>query len=247
MPYIFLSPSTQEWNPYATSGNEEEYMNYLADRMEPFLRASGIAFDRNDREKNVAGAIADSNAGNYDVHLALHSNAAGGNFAGKIRGVDAYYSPSSKSSEDLATIIANNIQNIYPLPGKTAAVPTTSLGEVTRTKATSVLAELGYHDNVLDEQWLKANLTPIARNLTQSLTDYFGIPFIEPTAVRTGVVKTDSGGLNVRNYPSSKGVIIGSIPNGGNVTIYGEYNDWYVIRYQGLTGYANKNFINVNK
>lgn len=246
MPYIFLSPSTQEWNPYATAGNEQEFMNYLADRMEPFLRASGIAFDRNDPDRNVAGAIADSNAGRYDAHLALHSNAAGGNYAGKIRGVDAYYSPSSSSSEDLATVIANNIQSIYPLPGKTAAVPTTTLGEVTQTKATSVLVELGYHDNPLDEAWLKSNLTPIARNLTQSLTDYFGIPFIEPTAVRSGIVTTDGSGLNVRSYPSATGSIVGSVPNGGNVTIYGEYNDWYVIRYGKLTGYVAKPFVTIN-
>ena len=43
MPKVFLSPSTQEWNQYATSGNEELYMNLLADRMEPYLRSSGIS------------------------------------------------------------------------------------------------------------------------------------------------------------------------------------------------------------
>ena len=33
MPKVFLSPSTQEWNPYAGSenGNEELYMNLIAD------------------------------------------------------------------------------------------------------------------------------------------------------------------------------------------------------------------------
>ena len=38
MPKVFLSPSTQEWNQYATDGNEELYMNLLADRIEPYLR-----------------------------------------------------------------------------------------------------------------------------------------------------------------------------------------------------------------
>ena len=42
MPYLFLSPSTQEFNPYITSGNEQYWMNLLADRMEPYLLASGI-------------------------------------------------------------------------------------------------------------------------------------------------------------------------------------------------------------
>lgn len=76
MPNVFLSPSTQEWNPYVNGGSEEFYMNQIADRMEPYLRSSGISYTRNDPNRNAAGAIADSNDGSYDVHLALHSNAA---------------------------------------------------------------------------------------------------------------------------------------------------------------------------
>ena len=44
MPNIYLSPSTQEFNPYAGGGNEEQYMNLIADAMEPYLAASGIRF-----------------------------------------------------------------------------------------------------------------------------------------------------------------------------------------------------------
>ena len=44
MPNVFLSPSTQEWNPYVNGGNEEFYMNQIADRMEPYLRSSGISY-----------------------------------------------------------------------------------------------------------------------------------------------------------------------------------------------------------
>ena len=44
MPNVFLSPSTQEWNKYATEGNEEQYMNLLADLMEPYLLSSGAAY-----------------------------------------------------------------------------------------------------------------------------------------------------------------------------------------------------------
>ena len=43
MPIIFLSPSTQEYNAYVNDlGTEEEWMNHLADAMEPILFASGI-------------------------------------------------------------------------------------------------------------------------------------------------------------------------------------------------------------
>lgn len=244
MPKIFLSPSTQEWNQYVTGGNEEEYMNLLADRMEPYLRSSGITYVRNDPSRNVVGAISDSNAGNFDVHLALHSNAAPERLAGKLRGIDIYFSPSSYDSERLATIIANNIKSIYPLPDKTRAVPTTSLGEVTQTRAVAVLCELGYHDNVEDVTWLKNNLEAIAANLVQSLCNYFGIPFVKAGPVFNGIVAAGGSNLNIRDYPSTGGQIIGSIPDGARLTIYGDVgNGWYVVHYNGVTGYASSQFI----
>jgi len=244
MPKIFLSPSTQQWNPYVTGGNEEQYMNLLADRMEPYLRSSGISYVRNDPNRNVTGAIADSNAGNYDVHFALHSNAAPERLSGQLRGIDIYYAPSSYDSERLANIIANNFKSIYPLPDKSRAVPTTSLGEVTQTRAVAVLCEIGYHDNVDDVTWLKNNLEKIAKNLVMSLCDYFGIPFVEAGPVFYGTVATDGSNLNLRDYPSTGGRIIGSIPNNARVTVYGNAgNGWYIVSYNGKTGYASGEFI----
>lgn len=243
MPSLFLSPSTQEWNKYATEGNEELYMNLLADRLEPYLRSCGIKFTRNDPDRNVQGAIADSNAGNYDVHLALHSNAAGAAMSGKVRGIDIYFAPKSTDSERLANIIANNLKTIYPLPEKSRAVPAYNLGEVLQTRAVAVLCELGYHDNFADEAWLKNNLEAIAQNLARSLCDYFGIPFIPPTAILYGMVNTDGSNLNIRNYPSLDGTIIGKIPNNAAVLITGEIPGWYVVSYNNIVGYSSSDYI----
>ena len=57
MPSVFLSPSTQEWNAYTGGGTEEEYMNLLADRMEPYLRSSGISYVRNCPDKFSGAAL----------------------------------------------------------------------------------------------------------------------------------------------------------------------------------------------
>lgn len=244
MPTVFLSPSTQEWNPYVTENkNEEMVMNLLANAMEPYLRSSGIAFVRNDPERNVAGAIADSNAGEFDVHLALHSNAAPEQFAGMLRGIDIYFAPSSYDSELLATIMANNLQRIYPLPGQVIARPTTSLGEVLRTRAVAVLAELGYHDNQEDAVWLQSNLEQIAQNLVLSLTDYFGIPYISATEPFYGTVNTSGSRLNLRDYPAMTGKILTQIPDDTQLIFYGETDGWYVTTYNGRTGYVSSEFV----
>ena len=49
MPNIYLSPSTQEKNFYVNGGTEEEWMNKLADALEPYLTASGIQYSRDVR------------------------------------------------------------------------------------------------------------------------------------------------------------------------------------------------------
>ena len=67
MPIIYLSPSTQDWNPYVTgSGSEEYWMNRIADAMEPYLRANGIRYRRNDPDTSAAAAIREANSGYYD-------------------------------------------------------------------------------------------------------------------------------------------------------------------------------------
>ena len=37
MATIYLSPSLQPYNSYVGGGNEQEYMNLVADAMEPYL------------------------------------------------------------------------------------------------------------------------------------------------------------------------------------------------------------------
>ena len=90
MAFLYLSPSTQEFNPYINTGNEEYYMNLIADELEPFLRASGISFTRNAPDMTAASSIEASNSGQYDLHLALHSNAAPGDLAGTLTGIYIY-------------------------------------------------------------------------------------------------------------------------------------------------------------
>lgn len=95
MPIIYLSPSTQENNQFVTGGTEEQYMNLLADKLVPYLDASGIRYVRNTPEMTAVSSIAASNAGRYDLHLALHSNAAPPGRYGSARGSLVFYYPAA--------------------------------------------------------------------------------------------------------------------------------------------------------
>jgi N-acetylmuramoyl-L-alanine amidase len=244
IPTIYLSPSTQEFNPYFGGGNEEEYMNLVADAMIPYLNASGINYVRNTPDMTAASSIRESNSGNYDFHLALHSNASGGT-SGSVRGAEFYYYPRSNNSQRAAEIFANNFKQIYPIPDRVKTVATTTLGEVVRTRAPAVLAEVAYHDNPEDAQWIRDNIDAIAQNMVLSLTDYFDIPFNFPgTSSRTAVVSTPMGGnLNIRQRPDINSPRIGSIPNGSSITVYYDTGEWSLVQYGGLTGYVNNRYI----
>lgn len=245
MPFLFLSPSTQDFNPYVTTGNEQYWMNQLADRMEPYLFASGLNVTRNDPNGSAAQSIRASNAGTYDFHLALHSNASPEALAGRQRGVDIYYFPASEEGLRMANILVDNLKPIYPLPERVRALPTVLIGEVRRTKAPSVLAELGYHDNVEDADWLTGNLEEIAAALSEGVTEYFGLPFLTPSEPRTGIVTLSSGTLNLCSLPTTDAAVLAQLPNGATVTILGQFDEWYTVEYDGLHGFASSRYITV--
>ena len=243
MPIIYLSPSTQENNAYVTgTGSEEYWMNRLADAMIPYLNSCGIRYQRNTPDMTAGSSIRQANAGWYDFYLALHSNAAAPDNYGNVRGVIAFYYPTSTQGQRAAQIVVNNLRSIYPLPDKVVTRSTTSLGEVRDSKFPAVLLELGYHDNYEDARWIENNLTEIARNLVLSLTDFFDIPFIWPTDPWEGTVNV-SGTLNLRSRPSTSSSVIANIPNGAAVRVYGRYEDWYVVRYGEYMGYAAAAYI----
>lgn len=245
MPMIYLSPSTQEGNYYINGGSEEEFMNLVADKMEPYLIASGIGFVRNTPDMTAATSIAQSNAGNYDLHFGLHSNAAPPGREGQVRGSLVFYYPTSEKGKRGAEITANNLRALYPYPDLVRAEPTTLIGEVRKVRAPSVFVELAFHDNVEDAVWIKNNLDAAARNLVLSITEYFGVPFLAPSAPKTGVVDVTWGYLNLRSQPTMEGEIMAQIPDGTPVVIQNQWQDWYLVDYQGHIGYVNQDYVTV--
>ena len=245
MPKIYLSPSTQESNPYITGSGSEEYnMNLLADALEPYLLSNGIQWVRNTPQMTAASSIRQANSiGGFDFYLALHSNASGPGNEGKNRGVIVFYYPTSTRGREAAEIFAARLREVYPLPDRVYTRSTTSLGEVRQPQAPANLIELGYHDNYADAIWIESSREMIAQALARALTEYFGLPFIYPVAPRSGAVATGGSPLRLRDYPGVSGNVIDMMPNGSNVTIYGAWQGWYVIHYGNLVGYAAEAYI----
>ncbi|MBE6705708.1 MAG: peptidoglycan hydrolase, partial [Ruminococcaceae bacterium] len=229
--------------PYtgAEGGNEEYYMNLIADAMEPYLYATGIEFVRNDPSGTVNDSVAKSNMDRYDLHLALHSNASPENIAGTLKGSDFYYYTRSLEGKEAAATLADNFQNIYPDPSRVRIMPTSNLAELSRTNAPAVLVEIAYHDNPEDADWIRNNINEIARNLVQGLAEHFGILFVTPNEgydYSIGVVVTEEGRLNIRERPTTNSNVLTQAPKGSEVRVFGRSGNWYVVEYNGILGFA---------
>ncbi|MBR2860423.1 MAG: SH3 domain-containing protein [Clostridia bacterium] len=260
MPEIFLSPSLQPFNPYVNGGNEAQIMGYLADALEPYLTVNNIGYTRSRYPNTLANAISSSNAGNYDLHLALHSNASPEASSGRFRGVQAYYYPTSAQGKAAAQDLVEAMKTVYPDPDLVYTVPSTVITEVRRTKAPAVLMEIGYHDNLQDADWIKANIQNIAQALAQGLTDYFNLPFFQVCATRGEVIANspqistnayvsvctnDGSLLNIRSEPNLNSQILGQIPSGNKALLLERPNNagWAKVRYNVIEGYASANFL----
>ena len=243
MPSIFLSPSTQEYNPYIDGGNEEYYMNIITDALIPYLESAGIEYERNDPSKTFANSVKLSNAGNFGLHLALHSNAAPPQDSGKFTGSQVYYYADSVQGKKAADIFANNLKEIYYAPENVKTVPTKTLGELNRTKAPAILIELAYHDNPVDAEWIRDNIGTIAQNLAVSINEFLGINEQSPTPIQTATVSTQNSNLNLRAEPSQNSRIIARIPNGSRIQILGNDGNWYLTQWNGSKGYVSGDYL----
>ena len=94
-------------------------------------------------------------------------------------------------------------------------------------------------------EWLELlrQLLPHARQLGLSLTEFFGLPFIEPMETRYGTVVLESGSLLLRSRPDQEAGVVTRMPAGASVSVHGEWQGWYVVHYGVHVGYAAARYI----
>ncbi len=117
----------------------------------------------------------------------------------------------------MANILVDNIKTDLSASRPRAGKAVDGHRRSSPDESPSVLAELGYHDNVDDANWLTGNLDAIAQALSVGVTEYFGLPFLIPGEIRDVRVQTNGDSLNLRGLPSTDGAVLAQMPNGAAV------------------------------
>jgi len=178
MPSVYLNPSNQK-NEFVTGGTEERYMNLIADAMVTYLEGSGIEVNRSGLGEDLSKAIEESNAENYDLYIGLQTTMSPEYLAGTLQGPSVIYYADNPEGQKAASIIADNIRAIYPRPNLVTTMPSRTMQELRDTKTTSVVVEVGYHDNILDAMWIQDNIKAIGRIIALGVSQYFSLPFLK--------------------------------------------------------------------
>ena len=173
MQRIYISPSTQERNvgvsPFT---NEEAEMNKIADLLMPLLVKDGrYEVRRNLPPMDPYQCAKDSNDFGADIHVAIHSNAGGG------QGTEIFAYAPNTNSERLGKALYDQIAPLSP--GKDRGVKyNKGLIEVgDMVGATACLIELAFHDDKEGAEWITLNHIGIARDLYKGICDYYGYDY----------------------------------------------------------------------
>lgn len=183
MPDVYLSPSVRHFNQgFGTYGTEEARMNLIADVVELELTRNGLTTARNNPAYDLTGTVADANAKNPDIYVAIRSVAG----EPSARGATVFYYRPNTGGQRLAEDIYRQLSAVMPTEGRGVQEGASAYGglgyyELRKTRAPAVIVEVGYYSNPLDADFIVSHVYEIGVAIAKGILDYFGMPFTPDT------------------------------------------------------------------
>ena len=172
---VYLSPSDQRRNTYATGGTTEDVQcGKIAAACKAALERSGVEVMVG-QYAAMADRVAASNKFGADLHVPIHTNAANG----KATGTHIFCYDADKTSAGYKACRAV-LDVLGPLtPGAPDVVRAYStLYEVKHPAAPTVYIEVDFHDVPRVAEWIIANTTVIGETIAKGLCNALGVKFV---------------------------------------------------------------------
>lgn len=173
MPKIYISPSDQNANAYATGGtNEMEQCKKIAGACYAYLKEKG--FDVKCTYKDgMRERVKESNAFNADIHLAIHTNATGKHNVTGGTQVLLYDLKGENKKAGMAVL-----SRLAPLtPGSSAErlVAMPEFYEIRAAKGMTIYCECEFHDTKEGSDFIIKNTSEIGEAIAKGICDYYGV------------------------------------------------------------------------
>ena len=182
---IYVSPSRQTANLYATGGTNEavqcqaigelvgELLQKYKDTEVYVAPASQTALERGDQAK----------AEGYDCMLCLHTNASGSASKGQANGTLGIYYQGDYKTVTLSEeqILRNKefaqklVESVSQLTGKDLGVKATQQTELVFCGCTGALIEFEFHDNQYGSDYIQEHHKELAEAAVTAVADFFGL------------------------------------------------------------------------
>lgn len=179
---IYLSPSNQDGNMYASGDtNEMEQCNRIADAAKTALERCGFTVKKAPKGQNMLVSINESNAWGADLHIPIHTNAMTNDGTGTAGGTIVFVYSTDNPNMALATPVYNAVQAVTP--GKTdfgvRAYP--DLAELNGTNCIAVYIEVDFHDNPPIAKWLIEHPQTVGEAIAKGVCNGFGVEYVSPS------------------------------------------------------------------
>lgn len=169
---IYLSPSNQNRNTYATgSTNEMAQCDKIAAATATALKRCGFEVKVGKSGDTMQNRCSESDSFGADIHMPIHTNAYNGSYTGGTR--IFCLNSNGKSACDKVLKYLGAIS-----PGTADSVRyETGLYEINVPRALTVYVECEFHDTTTGANWIINNVSKIAEAICHGLCDYFGINY----------------------------------------------------------------------
>ena len=175
---IYLSPSNQYANTYATGGtNEMAQCDKIAKAASTALTRCGFSVKVGKSGDSMANRCAESNAFKADIHMPIHTNATAKH---NVTGGTRIFCYSSKN-KPVCDAVLKYLGAISPGKGDSVSYRT-DLYEINVPNAVTVYLECEFHDTKTGSDWIRNNINAIGEAIAKGMCDYFGVKYKAPTS-----------------------------------------------------------------
>lgn len=197
---VYLSPSMQQHNIYATNNtNEMVQCNRIAEYAETALKRCGFEVIKSKQGNSIKESVKESNEWGADIHIPIHTNASNGTSSGTL--VIVY--SNEKKNMDAATPIYNNVNAITPGKTEYGIQVRKDLYELNSTKAIAIYIECDFHDNKPIAEWIINNVRQLGEAICKGMCEYANVPYIEDKSNSDTIYRVQVGAFkNIKNAKS---------------------------------------------